>query len=122
MAVRFAASLIVLGLVSQACSSNQADVEPEATPAPSAETSSGPAVATNADQVAMGDKIFHGKMAGGTCAGCHGSQGKGTGVAPNLADAEWIDTDGSLDGIAQVITEGVAKPKKHDSAMPPKGG
>jgi hypothetical protein len=33
-----------------------------------------------AEQVALGKKIFHGEVAGGTRAGCHGAEGIGTPV------------------------------------------
>jgi mono/diheme cytochrome c family protein len=32
------------------------------------------------EQVALGKKIFHGEVAGATCAGCHGAEGIGTPV------------------------------------------
>src|SRR5205085_6311380 len=117
MVVRFAAaSLVALALVSQACHSNRADQTPgasttasaggtgsttgagatAATPSTggttmSAEHTGGPSVEPTAAQIALGEKIFHGSAAGGTCAGCHGAKGKGTGVAPNLSDEEWLD-------------------------------
>ena len=40
-----------------------------------------PAGATK-DEVALGDRIFHGEAAGGTCTGCHGSDAKGSPQAP----------------------------------------
>ena len=46
-------------------------------------------------QVALGDSIFHGQVAGGTCTACHGQDAKGTAVAPNLTDSEWLNGDGS---------------------------
>ena len=74
------------------------------------------------DQVALGGRIFHGQAAGGTCAGCHGTNGMGTGVGSNLIDAKWQWSDGSVQGITQTIEHGVPKPKDHTGAMPPKGG
>ena len=35
------------------------------------------------EQVALGDRIFHGEAAGGTCSGCHGSDAKGGPQAPS---------------------------------------
>src|SRR4051812_18521459 len=76
-----------------------------------------------ADQVATGDKIFHGKMAGGTCFSCHGQNAKGTNLAPDLTDKQWLDaTGGTQEAIANVVKSGVAKPKKFPGAMPPMGG
>lgn len=80
-----------------------------------------PAGATKQD-VALGDRIFHGEVASGTCGGCHGSDGKGTSVGPDLADGKWIWGDGSLKSITEIVTNGVAKPKNYTGVMPPKGG
>ena len=41
------------------------------------------------DQVALGDRIFHGQAAGGTCAGCHGADAKGSQVGSDLASGHW---------------------------------
>jgi mono/diheme cytochrome c family protein len=70
----------------------------------------------------LGDSIFHGQVGGGTCYACHGQDGKGTGVGPNLTDAEWLNTDGSLEGIMKTIQTGVPTPKKAPAPMPPMGG
>jgi mono/diheme cytochrome c family protein len=128
MGVRFAASLVVLALVSQACSrSSNVDESPEPEAGgPNADVTStgqGPSAGpADAEQIALGDRIYHGKAAGGTCASCHGTKGTGSGVAPRLDDSEWLVSDGSLQSIADVITNGVPKPVKHEAAMPPKGG
>jgi glucose/arabinose dehydrogenase/cytochrome c553 len=74
------------------------------------------------DQLALGRRIFHGQAAGATCAGCHGADGIGTPVGPDLTNGEWLWSDGSLKGIAATIKDGVAKPKRHPGAMPPYGG
>ena len=72
--------------------------------------------------IALGDSIFHGQAGGGTCYACHGQDGKGSGVGPNLTDAEWLNTDGSLEGIVKTVQTGVAAPKKAPAPMPPMGG
>ena len=72
--------------------------------------------------VALGDKIFHGKAGGGTCFSCHGQDAKGTTLAPDLTDSKWLNTDGSQKGIQSIVTSGVAKPKEHQAGMPPMGG
>jgi mono/diheme cytochrome c family protein len=72
--------------------------------------------------VAVGDRIYHGRVAQALCYSCHGQDGKGTDTAPNLADAEWLNSDGSFNGIVQVVTAGVPNPKEHATAMPPMGG
>jgi mono/diheme cytochrome c family protein len=83
---------------------------------------SGKSGAPSPQAIALGDSIFHGKVAGAACTACHGQDAKGTAVAPNLTDAEWINTDGSYEGIVKVVTNGVPQPKQHPAPMPPKGG
>ena len=74
------------------------------------------------EQVALGKKIFHGEVAGATCAGCHGADGIGTPVGADLASGTWLWGDGSLQSITDTIKSGVPKPKQHPGAMPPFGG
>jgi glucose/arabinose dehydrogenase len=74
------------------------------------------------DQVALGDKIFHGQAAGGTCAGCHGSDGKGSVVGSDLVNGHWLWGDGSVQAVEHTIETGVPKPKDHTGSMPPRGG
>jgi mono/diheme cytochrome c family protein len=81
-----------------------------------------PPPGTTRDQVALGNRIFHGEAASGTCGGCHGSDGRGSPVGADLVEGAWLWSDGSLDGIAKTITTGVAKPKNVGGAMPPYGG
>jgi mono/diheme cytochrome c family protein len=78
--------------------------------------------AQSPQQIALGDSIFHGQVAGGTCTACHGQDAKGTAVAPNLTDSQWLNGDGSYEFIVQTVTTGVPKPKEHPAPMPPKGG
>jgi glucose/arabinose dehydrogenase/mono/diheme cytochrome c family protein len=73
-------------------------------------------------QLALGDKIFHGKARSGSCAGCHGSDGKGSAVGADLTAGTWLWGDGSLASLSKTIAEGVATPKQHMGAMPPMGG
>jgi glucose/arabinose dehydrogenase/mono/diheme cytochrome c family protein len=72
--------------------------------------------------VAMGDRIYHGQVGGAACAGCHGANGTGSPLGPDLTKKEWLWSDGSYDGIRKTIEEGVPHPKKYRSPMPPKGG
>jgi glucose/arabinose dehydrogenase/mono/diheme cytochrome c family protein len=72
-------------------------------------------------QVALGQEIFHGQN-GATCAGCHGTNAKGTPLGPDLTDKHWLWGDGTVPSIAQTITNGVPNPKNYRSAMPPMGG
>jgi mono/diheme cytochrome c family protein len=90
-----------------------------ATPAspPAAAAPAAPGVTP--DLIAQGDKIFHGA---GNCYACHGSNAQGA-VGPNLTDAEWIHSKGTLEEIAAQITHGVPKEEsKSGIPMPPKGG
>jgi glucose/arabinose dehydrogenase/mono/diheme cytochrome c family protein len=72
--------------------------------------------------VVLGDEIFHGRVGGAACTGCHGSSGAGTPLGPDLTDTKWLWSDGSYAGIAKTITQGVAQPKQYRSPMPPMGG
>lgn len=72
--------------------------------------------------VALGDRVYHGRVAAGTCAGCHGTEGQGTPLGPDLTAGQWAWSNGSLRGIERTIREGVPKPKKYRSPMPPMGG
>jgi glucose/arabinose dehydrogenase/mono/diheme cytochrome c family protein len=74
------------------------------------------------EQVLLGSRIFWGESSGGTCSGCHGSDGKGSTVGPNLTRGEWSWGDGSWQAIAATIDKGVVSPKHADGAMPPRGG
>jgi mono/diheme cytochrome c family protein len=74
------------------------------------------------DQVRLGDRIFHGQAEGGTCAGCHGTDGKGTPLGSDLTSGKWLWGDGSVPAIKLTIAEGVSKPKEHEGVMPPMGG
>jgi glucose/arabinose dehydrogenase len=74
------------------------------------------------DQLALGNRIFHGEVSDGTCAGCHGSDAKGTSVGPDLTSGVWVFGDGSLAAITKTVTDGVPRPRNYSGAMPPKGG
>jgi mono/diheme cytochrome c family protein len=80
-----------------------------------------PAGATH-EMVALGERIYHGQVGGATCTGCHGADAKGTPLAPNLTDTEWLWSDGSYPAIVKTITAGVPQPKRYRSPMPPLGG
>jgi mono/diheme cytochrome c family protein len=72
-----------------------------------------------AEMVTAGEAIFTGA---GICYTCHMPGGVGGPLAPNLTDQEWINTDGSYDGIVETVTNGVAEPQQHPGIMLPKGG
>ncbi len=71
------------------------------------------------EMVEEGGKIFHGQ---GNCYTCHGMDAKGTQLAPNQTDQEWINIDGSYESIIQTVKTGVPTPKQHPAPMPPMGG
>lgn len=75
-----------------------------------------------AAMVALGVRVYQGKLGGAACVGCHGDSGQGTPLGPALTGKEWLWSDGSFAGIKKSITEGVMQPKKYRSPMPPKGG
>jgi len=74
------------------------------------------------EMVAMGDRIFHGQAASGTCTACHGTNGAGTPLGPDLTKEKWLWSDGSWGGITKTIADGVMQPKQYRSPMPPNGG
>lgn len=73
------------------------------------------------DQLLLGARVFRGH-GGATCAGCHGSDGTGTPLGPDLTRGPPLWGDGSLAAITRTIEHGVAEPKRFRSPMPPMGG
>lgn len=71
------------------------------------------------EMVEQGQEIFTGN---GLCATCHGANGEGTPLAPNLSDSDWLNIDGSYDAIVELVNTGVPTPKEHPAPMLPKGG
>ena len=69
-------------------------------------------------QVANGDRIFQSS----TCTACHGTDGKGTPLGPDLSSTPPLWGDGSLESIKTVIVAGVQNPKQYRAAMPAMGG
>ncbi|MDX2263275.1 MAG: c-type cytochrome [Gemmatimonadales bacterium] len=94
--------------------------QPPATP-PAVTVSFDPAEITPA-RLALGDSLFHGLIGATSCQACHGADAAQGTLAPNLTDAEWLHSDGSLEGIYKTIESGVMAPKKFSSMMPPFGG
>ncbi|NOW47721.1 glucose/arabinose dehydrogenase/cytochrome c553 [Novosphingobium sp. SG751A] len=95
-------------------------VEPKAAQA-SATGRSLPAGIT-AQQITQGRAIYLGQAKGGTCVGCHGSDGRGSMAGGSLVGPEFLWSDGSPEGLAATIAKGVDKPKKASGAMPALGG
>ncbi len=98
---------------------------PEGTHAEAGATASGtlhvPEGATR-EMVGLGDRIYHGQVGGATCTACHGADGKGSPLGPDLTHKKWLWSDGSYKGIAKTIAEGVMHPKQYRSPMPARGG
>jgi mono/diheme cytochrome c family protein len=70
------------------------------------------------DQVSQGGAVYR----RGACAGCHGSDGKGSAIGADLTSGHYLWGDGSVASIQKTIQNGVPKPKEHTGAMPPEGG
>ena len=72
--------------------------------------------------VSLGDGIYHGQVANGTCTACHGANGTGTPLGPDLTKNKWLWSDGTWPGITKSITDGVSQPRQFRSPMPAMGG
>lgn len=77
---------------------------------------------SSAEEVALGQRIYFGEIKGGTCVGCHGSDGRGSSAGGSLVGPTYQWSDGSVAGLAATITAGVAHPKKASGGMPALGG
>lgn len=73
-------------------------------------------------ELALGDSLFHGLIGATSCQACHGPDGKGGTVAPDLTDATWLHSDGSYGAIYKQVETGVMQPKQYLGVMPPFGG
>jgi glucose/arabinose dehydrogenase/mono/diheme cytochrome c family protein len=76
---------------------------------------------SSASMVALGERIFHGET-GATCIGCHGRNGTGSTLGPDLTSGQWSWSDGSVNGIAEAIRKGIPEPRQFRSPMPAMGG
>jgi len=76
----------------------------------------------NAGTAGLGEQVFSGQVGGAACGGCHGSDGKGTPLGPDLTAGKWTWSDGSVAGIQKIIKAGVPNPKNYRGPMPPMGG
>ncbi len=115
-----------------ACGGGASDAAPAAQPAETPESAAAapataPAMAmtdlpegVTPEMIAEGKTIFEGP---GLCSSCHGLDAKGTALAPNLTDEEWLHLTGrKYDEIVNLVMTGVPQPTQHPSPMPPKGG
>jgi mono/diheme cytochrome c family protein len=94
-----------------------------AAPAPAPQTTGPLPEGVTPEMVASGKQIFTGQ---GICFTCHGADGKGTPLAPDLTSGNWLDIDKSkgdlLGQIENVVKTGVPQPKQFPAPMPPMGG
>jgi mono/diheme cytochrome c family protein len=108
-----------------ACGGGASDAAPAAEPAATEPAAAAaPTVAlpegVTQEMVAEGKVLFEGA---GLCLTCHGMDAKGTTLAPNLTDGEWLNITGrNYEEIVNLIMTGVPQPKQHPSPMPPKAG
>jgi mono/diheme cytochrome c family protein len=102
------------------------DADPDATPQPVAQPAETPVVGANVqlpegvtlDMVQQGKTVFETT----TCFTCHGMEATGTALAPSLRDQDWLNSDGSFEGIMGVVRSGVAQPQQYPAPMLPMGG
>jgi glucose/arabinose dehydrogenase/mono/diheme cytochrome c family protein len=73
-------------------------------------------------EVELGSRIYLSQAGNAPCAGCHGSNGEGTPLGPDLSAGTWLWSDGSVQSIATIIRDGVPQPKNFRGSMPPLGG
>lgn len=71
------------------------------------------------EMASEGQRIF---SSTGNCFTCHGADAKGTALAPDLTDGDWLNADGTYSGIVQVVHTGVATPRQYPAPMPAMGG
>jgi mono/diheme cytochrome c family protein len=71
------------------------------------------------ESISKGRILFNARA---TCSACHGANGRGGQLAPNLADDVWLNSDGTYAGIIEVIEAGVLEPKEYPGLMLPRGG
>ena len=125
--IRFS-SLFLLLAFGAACGGGEEGAPPaEEAQQPAAESPAPGATAMDMDlpegvtpeMVTAGETVFTGA---GICYTCHMPGGVGGPLAPDLTDDEWINTDGTYEGIVEVVINGVPEPKEHPGLMLPKGG
>jgi mono/diheme cytochrome c family protein len=73
------------------------------------------------EMVTQGREIYSGA---GLCYTCHGANGEGVpGLGANFTDGDWTHSDGSYEGIAASVLNGVdTSASSTGTPMPPKGG
>ena len=111
--------LVALVIAGAGSAAAQSTSQTDKTSAPAQNPAPAPTTALSPELIAQGDKVFHGA---GNCYACHGGNAEGL-VGPNLTDAEWIHSKGTLEDITNQVIHGVPKEEsKSGIVMPPKGG
>lgn len=75
------------------------------TPAPSEPTPTPPVETGNAERLVLGREAYQEAM----CSMCHGAEGRGNSMGPDLTSAARVHSDGSVEGILAVLEAGVPK-------------
>jgi len=71
------------------------------------------------EQIALGDRVFHGEAAGGRCSICHGRDAKGTATGNDLTTGMYIWADGSVNGIRAVLNHNMSVAPGMDGDLKP---
>ena len=96
-----------------------ADAAPGAGEAEAPEETVALAPGVTQEQFDQGREAF----SGAGCGACHGPDGTGGQLAPDLTDGQWLHVSGpDLEELAGVIRNGVAQPVEHPAPMPAMGG
>jgi len=119
--IRFALAAV---LVVAACGGGEqaADTAAAGTTAAAVDPASLDPASITPQELALGDSLFHGLIGATSCQACHGPDGKGGTVAPDLTESTWLHSDGSYGAIYKQIETGVMQPKQYMGVMPPFGG
>ena len=128
--MKWGAAVLLVALVACAKKDNTTDQAADTASTAAATTGAAPAAApaptvaqlpagVTQDMVNQGQQIF---TSTGQCYTCHGPDAKGTQLAPNLTDSEWLNISGKYDEIVNLVHSGVPQPKQHPAPMPAMGG
>lgn len=115
---------VACAVVLAACGDSRPDTADQPAPAPAPAPSSDVGAAVDLPEGVTQAMVNDGRVVFETtiCFTCHGMDGSGTALAPSLRDQDWINSDGSFEGIVEVVRTGVAQPRQYPAPMPPMGG
>lgn len=74
---------------------------------------------SESDAMTLGAEIYAGK---GACVNCHGGDGSGSVLGPDLTDDAWTHISGDVASIKKNIRTGVSMPVDYPTPMPAMGG